>query len=41
MLELLDKVYTTSRYPGEFGLMPLGKPSTAQVASRWQEKIRN
>jgi HEPN domain-containing protein len=26
-LELLDKVYTSSRYPGEIGLMPDGKPA--------------
>jgi len=27
MLELLDKVYLASRYPGEMGLMPDGKPT--------------
>lgn len=26
-LELIDKVYTTSRYPGDMGLMPEGKPT--------------
>jgi hypothetical protein len=26
-LELLDKVYSSSRYPGEIGLMPDGKPT--------------
>ncbi len=36
MLELLDKVYTTSRYPGEFGLMPMGKPSLAQVTEMYE-----
>jgi len=30
-LELLDKVYTSSRYPSELGLMPFGKPNNEQV----------
>jgi HEPN domain-containing protein len=30
-LELLDKIYTTSRYPSEIGLMPFGKPNTKEV----------
>jgi HEPN domain-containing protein len=27
LLELLDKVYTTSRYPSDLGIMPDGKPT--------------
>lgn len=27
LLQLIDSVYTTSRYPGDLGLMPEGKPS--------------
>jgi HEPN domain-containing protein len=35
-LELLDKVYTTSRYPGEVGLMPFGKPNTKEVTEMYE-----
>jgi HEPN domain-containing protein len=35
-LELLDKVYTTSRYPGEVGLMPFGKPNTDEVTEMYE-----
>ncbi len=35
-LELLDKVYTTSRYPGEVGLMPFGKPNTEEVTEMYE-----
>lgn len=27
MVEKLDKLYTDSRYPGDFGLLPNGKPT--------------
>lgn len=27
LLELLDKIYSASRYPGEMGLLPEGKPT--------------
>jgi len=29
-IELLDKIYTSSRYPGEVGLFPNGKPSVEE-----------
>ncbi len=29
-IELLDEVYTTSRYPGEIGLMKQGKPTKTE-----------
>ncbi len=29
-IELLDKIYTSSRYPGEIGLFPNGKPSVEE-----------
>ncbi|RLD62409.1 MAG: hypothetical protein DRJ05_00490 [Bacteroidetes bacterium] len=31
VLTTLDEVYTTSRYPGDFGLLPDGKPSIIEV----------
>ena len=30
-LTILDEVYTTSRYPGEFGILPNGKPGVEEV----------
>ena len=33
MLYTLDGLYIESRYPGEFGLLPNGKPSLADVRS--------
>jgi len=38
-IEILDKVYTSSRYPGEMGLMPDGKP-TLEVAMQQYEFAR-
>jgi len=35
-LEQIDKVYTTSRYPGDLGLMPDGKPSTKQANKMYE-----
>ncbi len=35
-LELLDKVYTASRYPGEIGLLPFGKPNIKQVTEMYE-----
>jgi len=32
ILMLLDQLYIESRYPGEFGLLPNGKPSIEQAA---------
>jgi HEPN domain-containing protein len=31
MLDELDKLYIDSRYPGDFGLLPNGKPSIEKV----------
>ncbi len=35
-LELLDKIYTSSRYPSEMGLMPLGKPNFKEVTEMFE-----
>ncbi len=35
-LELLDKVYTASRYPGDMGLLPFGKPNIGQVTEMFE-----
>lgn len=35
-LQVLDSVYTTSRYPSDLGLMPDGKPSKELVAQLYQ-----
>jgi HEPN domain-containing protein len=35
-LELLDKVYTTSRYPDDLGLMPEGKPTIEQAVQFYE-----
>ncbi len=35
-IELLDKVYTSSRYPSELGLLPFGKPNTEQVTDMYK-----
>jgi HEPN domain-containing protein len=32
LLEELNVLYTSARYPGEWGLLPEGQPSAAQVA---------
>jgi HEPN domain-containing protein len=31
LLEDLDKLYTDARYPGDFSLLPSGKPTTAEA----------
>ena len=31
LLEDLDKLYTDARYPGDFGLLPTGKPTLAEA----------
>jgi len=33
LIELLDDLYTESRYPGDFGLLPDGKPSLNDAKS--------
>ncbi len=35
-LEILDKVYTTSRYPGEIGLLPFNKPNVEEVEEMFE-----
>jgi len=35
-VELLDEVYTTSRYPGEIGLMQHGKPTESEVQEMYE-----
>lgn len=36
ILQLTDSVYTTSRYPGDLGLMPEGKPSIELVGKLYR-----
>ena len=36
----LDNIYTRSRYPGEIGLIPTGKP-TSQDAKRYYDIAKN
>jgi HEPN domain-containing protein len=36
MLSMLDGVYTTSRYPGDWGLLTNGKPTT-EIAEKFYE----
>jgi HEPN domain-containing protein len=36
MLELLDKIYLTSRYPGEMGLLPEGKPTLDEAKEMYE-----
>lgn len=31
LLEIINEVYIDSRYPGDFGLLPQGKPTTEEV----------
>jgi HEPN domain-containing protein len=33
ILEVINEVYIDARYPGEFGLLPNGKPSLKEVGS--------
>jgi HEPN domain-containing protein len=33
MLDRLEAVYIEARYPGEMGLLPTGKPTTAEAAA--------
>ncbi len=35
-LELLDRVYTMSRYPGESGLLPQGKPDIDEAKEMYE-----
>ena len=39
----LDRLYLDSRYPGDFGLMPFGKPTLEEAEMYFQEalKIKN
>ena len=36
MLELLDKIYLASRYPGEMGLLPEGKPTPEEAKEMFE-----
>jgi len=36
LLELLDKIYLTSRYPGEMGLLPEGKPTLEEAKEMYE-----
>jgi HEPN domain-containing protein len=36
LVELLDKVYTSSRYPGDVGLMPYGKPTQREAKKMYE-----
>lgn len=36
MIAILNEVYINSRYPGEFGLLPHGNPSTEEAESFYQ-----
>jgi HEPN domain-containing protein len=40
ILEELDTVYIESRYPGDLGLMPHGKPSIGEASTYFQEAIK-
>lgn len=33
LLEDLDKLYTDARYPGDFGLLPNGKPTPEEATT--------
>jgi HEPN domain-containing protein len=41
MADLLDKLYIDTRYPGDFGLLPDGKPTSekARVLYRFAKNI--
>lgn len=36
LLDLLDRVYTTSRYPGDLGLLPDGKLSSIEAKEMYE-----
>lgn len=36
----LDRLYIDSRYPGDFGLMPNGKPSFEEAETYFQEALK-
>ena len=46
MLDRLEAVYIQSRYPGEMGLLPSGKPSQAEAqafynfAQKWFQEVK-
>jgi HEPN domain-containing protein len=39
-LEMLDNVYTSSRYPGEIGLLSTGKPSLIESKDLYEIALR-
>lgn len=36
LLELLDKIYSASRYPGDLGLLPEGKPTQEEAKEMFE-----
>lgn len=36
----LDRLYLDSRYPGDFGLMPFGKPTLEEAEMYYQEALK-
>jgi HEPN domain-containing protein len=36
LLELFDKIYLSSRYPGEMGLLPEGKPTLEEAKEMYE-----
>ncbi|MBC8003862.1 MAG: HEPN domain-containing protein [Verrucomicrobia bacterium] len=40
ILEELDTVYIEARYPGDLGLMPLGKPSIQEAVMYYREALK-
>ena len=36
----LDRLYLDSRYPGDLGLMPYGKPTLEEAENYFQEAIK-
>jgi HEPN domain-containing protein len=36
LLELLDKIYLASRYPGDMGLLPEGKPTLEEAKEMYE-----
>ncbi|MCX6226052.1 MAG: HEPN domain-containing protein [Bacteroidia bacterium] len=36
----LDRLYLDSRYPGDFGLMPFGKPTLEEAEMYFQEALK-
>jgi HEPN domain-containing protein len=37
IVEQLDRMYIDARYPGDFGLMPFGKPTISEATAYYQQ----